>query len=153
MYIYPRSFALLTPILKFFVTSICVSLAGCIVVPKKVVSYEAECKTSMNRIELDVALIKSGDSWIYPNSNYDWDFPEEIATATFTMAASAIVSGSIAAAGNAYYRLENLGDCGRYETSTFQSATTPSSEPQSETSNDIYLIEEEIVSAKPAHYY
>lgn len=134
----PGVFPLLTLLL-------CISLTGCIVVPKKVASYDSECKTNTNKIELDVALIKSGDYWTYPES-YEWDIPEKITGALITTAATTLVSGSIAVAGNAFYQLENALDCQAQYPSPSQ--PTNSQPKQIDDSNNEYVIEEEIISAR-----
>lgn len=122
--------------------AICLVLPGCVVVPKKTSSYDHACNMNVNKVDLDIALFETND-WLYPYE--PWDLSEEVSSATFLFATSAIVSGSIAVAGNAFYHLENKLACVSDEQIKEYTDARSSS---SHKILDEYVIEEEIVTAK-----
>lgn len=123
------------------------ALHACVVVPKKVASYDQTCKVAVQKISLDIEQMKSDTSWHCTNDDCVWDISEDIAEAVFTTATSAVVSGSIALAGNTAYWLEREGKCPNEDSDTHQQRHQQSPEPQ-QTIDDKYLIEEQIITTK-----
>ena len=80
-------------------------LAGCVVVPHTVASYDPHCRTVARRMTLDTWQVAS----LGGCSNEGCVVL--LAAAGVTAAASAVVSGSIAVIGNAVYWLERQGRC------------------------------------------
>jgi hypothetical protein len=129
-------------LLSRFVLLLCIAGAsGCVVAPKKVAAYDPKCKVATQKITLGIQ--STGDDGVASCTQEDCllSIPEQISRALFTTATSAIVSGSIAVAGNTKYLLESGGEC-------------PNSLPENlhqldETQTpDEYTIVEEIVAAK-----
>ena len=80
-------------------------LAGCVVVPRTVESYDPRCRIVARHMTLDAMQVASlggcsNDGCVVL-----------LAAAGVTAAASAVVSGSIAVIGNVVYWLERQGRC------------------------------------------
>lgn len=84
-------------------------LCGCVVVPRTTERYDADCRTVAKQVELEVVQIAA----IRGCSGRECGVL--LAAAGATAAVSAVVSGSIAVAGNVVYWLENQGRCLRGE--------------------------------------
>jgi hypothetical protein len=82
-------------------------LAGCVVVPRTVERYDAECRTVARSMQQQVVQIAA----IQGCSNEGC--AALLVAAGATAAASAVVSGSIMVAGNVVYWLEKQGRCQR----------------------------------------
>lgn len=133
---------------RFGLILLITQLHACVVVPKKVASYDSACKVALQKITLDVEHMESDTQWHCTNDNCAWDISAEIAEAVFTTATSAVVAGSIALVGNTVYWLESEGNCPHKNPHEAQEpATSPLKTPPIET-DDRFLIEEEIISAK-----
>lgn len=91
--------------LRFLV--VVVLLQGCVMVPRTVESYDAECRTRARHMVLDAVQVASIGSC----SNQGCGVA--VAVAGVTAAASVVVSGTIAVAGNVVYWLEKQGRCER----------------------------------------
>ncbi|WP_039914104.1 hypothetical protein [Cellvibrio mixtus] len=123
------------------------SLNACVVVPKKVASYDEKCKVAVQKITLDLAPVESDTDWHCTNENCAWDVSSEIFNAVLTTTTSAVVSGSVALAGNTLYWLESNGDCPSGSSAGNSPPEKRSPLRQQENSNDPYLIQEEIITA------
>jgi hypothetical protein len=86
-------------------------LAGCVVVPHTVASYDPHCRMVAKRMTLDAWQVAS----LGGCSNEGCVVL--LAAAGVTAAASAVVSGSIAVIGNAVYWLERQGRCAPQDSS------------------------------------
>ncbi|HEY0823298.1 MAG TPA: hypothetical protein VGD76_05870 [Ramlibacter sp.] len=80
-------------------------LAGCVLVPRTVHHYDAECRVTVRHMELQPVQIASiqhcaNDGCLVL-----------LAAAGATAAASAVISGSITIVGNVVYWLERQGSC------------------------------------------
>lgn len=124
------------------------SLCACVVVPKKVASYDEKCKLAVQKMGLDIAAMESDDKWVCTQNDCAWDISRDIAQATFTVATSAVIASSIALAGNTMYWLERNGECPNEKTQQHQPPHKRSPTEQQQEKNGIYTIEEEIVTAK-----
>ncbi|MCC2633136.1 MAG: hypothetical protein K0S48_1022 [Ramlibacter sp.] len=82
-------------------------LQGCVMVPRTVEGYDAECRTQARHMVLDAVQVASIGSC----SNQGCGVA--VAVAGVTAAASVVVSGTIAVAGNVVYWLEKQGRCER----------------------------------------
>jgi hypothetical protein len=80
-------------------------LAGCVVVPRTIESYDPHCRMVAKRMTLDAMQVAA----LGGCSNEGCAVL--LAAAGVTAAASAIVSGSIAVVGNVVYWLERQGRC------------------------------------------
>lgn len=123
-------------------------LCSCVVVPKKVASYDEKCKVAVQKISLDLAPIEYDTDWSCTNDNCAWDISADIAGAVFTTATSAVVSSSVALTGNTIYWIESKGECPNGNSPEHQSPEKQLPRQQQEKANDKYLIKEEIVTAK-----
>ena len=88
-----------------FLFATCLVLAGCVVVPRTVETYDPHCRIVARQMTLDAMQVAGlgGCS----NSGCI----TLLAAAGVTAAASAVVSGSIAVIGNVVYWLERQGRC------------------------------------------
>ncbi|PUA29932.1 MAG: hypothetical protein B0W54_05175 [Cellvibrio sp. 79] len=125
-----------------------ISLNACVVVPKKVASHDEKCKVAVQKVTLDLIPMESDADWSCTNDYCAWDISSEIASAVFTTTTSAIVSGSVALAGNTLYLLESKGECPGENPTENAAKENQSSTQQQEKTDDRYLIQEEIVTAK-----
>jgi hypothetical protein len=80
-------------------------LQACVMVPRTVERYDAECRTRSRHVVLDAVQVGSIGSC----SNQGC--VAVVVVAGITSAASAVVSGSIAVVGNVAYWLEKQGRC------------------------------------------
>lgn len=80
-------------------------LAGCVVVPRTIESYDSHCRMVARRMTLDAMQVAT-----LGGCNNE-GCAVLLAAAGVTAAASAIVSGSIAVIGNVAYWLERQGRC------------------------------------------
>lgn len=135
-------------IVRIILGALITSLNACVVVPKKVASYDEHCKVSVQKITLDFAPLESDDDFSCTNEYCPWSISSEVFDAVFTTATSAVVSGSVALAGNTLYWLESNGDCPNGNSSEHLPVEKQSPMQQQENSNDIYLIQEEIITAR-----
>lgn len=136
-----------TPI-RVVLIIIYISLSACVVVPKKVASYEGKCKVAVQKIGLAVEL-QEIDKDLNCNNDYcDLDIPLDLAEAAFVTASSAIVSGSIAVAGNALYLLESNGECPNKDANSPGGFHSPANRNLIEKTKSEFEIEEEIVTAR-----
>jgi hypothetical protein len=133
--------------IRFVLAATLISLNACVVVPKKVASYDQKCKVAVQRITLDIEDLGDNRSWSCTNDYCAWDISAEIAQAAFTTATSAIVSGSIAVAGNTAYWLESEGKCPGNKSIDNKTDNQKPVE-QSTKHNTEYVIEEEIITKK-----
>lgn len=133
---FPRLFS--RSLLVFLSSTMC----ACMVVPKQVATYDKTCMVATRKIELTVEQV---DNIRHVNCNNDYcylDIAEEITSSALVLTTSAIISGSIALAGNTLYWLERQGNC---PNSPRQENDAQEIQPDP---NDEYLIREEIVTAK-----
>jgi hypothetical protein len=119
------------------------SVCACVVVPKKVASYNEKCMVSTQKIELTMEQAETFSDASCTNNDCDIEFMGTIASSALLTTTSAIVSGSIALVGNTLYWLESQGECPNINQ---QKKDLPKS-PQKNT-DDTYLIKEEIITAK-----
>lgn len=124
------------------------SLNACVVVPKKVASYDEKCKVAVQKVTLDLAPMESDNDWSCTNEHCTLDISSEIVNAVLTTTTSAVVSGSVALAGNTRYWLESKGDCPNESSPGNLPVEKQSPIQQQEKPADKYLIQEEIVTAK-----
>ncbi len=80
-------------------------LAGCVLVPRTVHTYDAQCRVTVRHMELQPVQLAS----IQHCANEGCLVL--LAAAGATVAASAVISGSITIAGNVVYWLERQGSC------------------------------------------
>jgi hypothetical protein len=80
-------------------------LAGCVMVPQTVHTYDAKCRTMARSLELQAVQVAA----IQGCSNEGCAML--LAAAGATAAASAVISGSIVIVGNIVYWLEKQGRC------------------------------------------
>jgi hypothetical protein len=118
------------------------SLCACIVAPKKVASYDAQCRVSTQKIELTVEQIEVFDAANCLVHSCTQEIINALAISTLAITTSAVVSGSIALAGNTVYWLESQGECPNLNQKE-QPPKTPQEKP-----NEEYLITEEVIAAK-----
>jgi hypothetical protein len=131
---FPRLFIRL---LSVFLSS---ALCACIVVPKQVTSYGGSCMLTTRQVEL---TIEQSIHHINCSNDYcNLDIADELAISAFLFATSAIVSGSIALAGNTLYWLERQGNCANPHQQKKDIKETQ------EDTDEKYLIHEEIITAK-----
>ena len=121
-----------------------ISVNACVVVPKKVASYDAKCKVAVQKVTLNLVPMESDIDWSCSNDYCALDISSEIVDAALTTATSAVVSGSVALAGNTLYLFESKGECPNKN----PQEELQLSPLQQEKSGDPYMIEEEIVSVK-----
>jgi hypothetical protein len=96
---------------KVVITLSSALLCACVVTPKKVASYNETCKVATQKFELTVEQTEVFNGIHCSNDDCELDFVGDIASAALTTGVSAIVSGSIAVAGNTLYWLELQGNC------------------------------------------
>jgi hypothetical protein len=121
------------------------TLCACIVVPKKVSSYDTKCMITTQKIELTVEQVKTFNEIDCLHRSCKAELMGAIATSSFATTASAIVSGSIALAGNTLYWLESKGRCMDLHQ---HEGDYPNTHPKREKIDEKYLIQEEIITAK-----
>jgi hypothetical protein len=80
-------------------------LAGCVLVPRTVHTYDPGCRVTVRTMELQAVQI----AWFNGCSNEGCGVL--LAAAGATAAASAVISGSIMVVGNVVYWLERQGTC------------------------------------------
>ena len=119
------------------------TLCACVVVPKKVASYDKNCMVSTQKIELTVEQMQVFNFVNCVEHSCSAEIIGALATSTLVTTTSAIVSGSIALVGNTLYWAESQGKCRNLPRQDERSPKTPS-----EKTNEEYLITEEIVTAK-----
>lgn len=115
-------------------------LGACVVVPQKVASYDRQCMVSTQKIELTLEQAETFHSMDCSNDYCELDFAEDIAASALLFTSSAIVSGSIALAGNTLYWLESKGEC--------PNVNPPAPATQPTETDEKYLIQEEIITAR-----
>lgn len=80
-------------------------VSGCVVVPRTTTTWEPDCQVASKRMELEVAQIG-----VFAGC-HNAECGTLLVAAGFVVAASAVVSGSIAIVGNVVYWLERQGQC------------------------------------------
>lgn len=128
---------------RLVLTLLSSTVSACVVVPEKVASYNEKCMVSTQKIELTLEQAETFDDTTCTNNDCEWDLMEEVASAALLTTTSAIVSGSIAVVGNTLYWLESQGECPNVNQYKKDSQKT-----QQENTDDTYLIQEEIITAK-----
>ncbi len=93
--------------MRLFASLVFALLAGCVVVPRTVDVYDAQCRLTVRQMTLDVDQL--GGFVGCANEGC----VALLAAAGVVTAASAVVSGSIVVAGNFVYWLEKRGKCDR----------------------------------------
>jgi hypothetical protein len=96
-----------TRAIRCLVAAVAALLAGCVVVPRTVAGYDPECHVVARQMTLQAVQVAS----IGGCSNSACG--ALLAAAGATAAASLVVSGTIAVAGNVVYWLEKQGSCVR----------------------------------------
>jgi hypothetical protein len=86
-------------------------LCSCIVKTKKVAKYDEDCQFATRKIELTLEQVSIFEDMHCQNDDCKLEFAERIANATLLFPVSAVVSGSIAVAGNTMYWLEKQENC------------------------------------------
>lgn len=81
------------------------ALAGCIVVPRTVEVYDPDCRIRTRQMELEPVQIATIGHCV------NQDCALMLAAAGITVAASAVISGSIVIVGNVVYWFEKQGRC------------------------------------------
>ena len=87
--------------MKTMVIAASVFVSSCIVYPKKVEYYDAECEIMVKKLTLEVEVVTQNAC----------SYEEECLVLLGASAASAVVSGSIVVIGNTIYWLEKVGNC------------------------------------------
>jgi len=130
---------------RLILTLFSAALGGCVVVPKKVASYDATCMVATQKIELTVEHVAAVRDWDLQCTHFDCksELVGLVASSALVTTSSAIVSGSIALVGNTLYWVENQGNCLNPNRQGEQPLNTPQ-----EKVNEEYLLTEEIISAK-----
>ncbi len=82
-------------------------LAGCLVVPQTVETYDPDCRMRTKQVVLETAVVGGFTSCAGEGC------VAMLATMGFITAASVVVSGSIAVVGNVLYWAEKQGQCAR----------------------------------------
>ncbi len=116
---------------------------ACVVVPKKVASYDEKCMVSTQKVELTTEQIQIFEAITCNNNDCKTQFVGAIASSALVTTTSAIVSGSIALVGNTLYWLESQGEC-----PNMNQQNEDSPKPQQENKDETYLIKEEIITTK-----
>ncbi len=116
---------------------------ACVIVPKKVASYDEKCMVSTQKVELTMEQVQTFNDIDCINNNCKLEFVGAIATSVVMTTTSAIVSGSIALVGNTLYWLESQGEC-----PNIQKQENKSPKKEQENMDETYIIREEIVPAK-----
>jgi len=93
--------------MRLFVSLAFALLQGCVVVPRTVDVYDAQCRVTARQMTLEV------DQLVGFVGCANEGCVALLAAAGVVTAASAVVSGSIAVAGNFVYWLEKRGKCDR----------------------------------------
>lgn len=119
------------------------AVCACVVVPKKVASYDEKCMVSTQKVELTTEQIQTFEDIDCVNNDCKMEFVGVIASSALVTTTSAIVSGSIALVGNTLYWLESQGEC---PNANQQKEGQPQI-PQEKT-DETYLIKEEIITTK-----
>jgi len=119
------------------------TVCACVVVPKKVASYDKNCMVSTQKIELTIEQMEVFDDVDCFNNNCRAQLVGVLATSTLVTTTSAIVSGSIALIGNTLYWAESQGKCPNL---IKQDKNLPKT--QRDDTDDTYIIKEEVISAK-----
>lgn len=130
---------------RLALTLLSISLGACIVVPKKVASYDSKCMVATQKIELSVEQVEDFHNLDLHCTHFDCrtEFVGILASSALVTTTSAIVSGSIALIGNTLYWAESQGKC-----PNIHQQEEPLPKTQQEKTNDEYVIEEEIITAK-----
>lgn len=119
------------------------TVCACVVVPKKVASYDEKCMVSTQKVELTVEQAQTFDDIDCINNDCKMEFVGAIASSALVTTTSAIVSGSIALVGNTLYWLESQGECPNVNQQKDDSLKT-----RQENTDENYLIKEEIITVK-----
>ncbi len=85
--------------------AVCLGLAGCIVFPREAQVYDPACKTYVKQVVLEAEAIGALGHCVNEGCAV------LLAAMGIVTAASAVVSGSVAVAGNIAYWLERRGQC------------------------------------------
>lgn len=136
-----KDFTQLTSRLALIILSSAVG--ACVVVPKKVASYDEKCMVSTQKIELTMEQAETFSELNCTNDDCDMEIFGEIASSALLTTTSAVVSGSIALVGNTLYWIESQGECPNKIQQKEDSLKT-----QPENTEERYLIKEEIITAK-----
>ena len=119
------------------------TVCACVVVPKKVASYDEKCMVSTQKVELTTEQIQTFEDINCNNNDCKIEFVGAIASSALVTTTSAIVSGSIALVGNTLYWLESQGEC-----PNMNQQNEDSPKPQQENKDETYFIKEDIVTNK-----
>jgi hypothetical protein len=95
------------PLRTLAAAALAVALSACVVVPRTVYNYDTECRILAKQMTLQPVQI----GYIAGCANEAC--VTLLAVAGVTAAASTVISGTIAVAGNVVYWLERQGNCGR----------------------------------------
>lgn len=122
------------------------TLCACIVVPKKVSSYDTKCMMTTQKFELTLEQAQTFDDIDCITRSCKAELMGAIATSTLATTTSAIVSGSIAVVGNTLYWLESQGKC--TDLHQHEGDFPDMQQHKQEKVDEKYLIQEEIITAK-----
>ncbi|MDO8342868.1 MAG: hypothetical protein Q7T48_06700 [Cellvibrio sp.] len=119
------------------------TVGACVVTPKKVASYDEKCMVSTQKVVLTMEQMQIFDDIDCFSESCKSELTGALLTSTLVATTSAIVSGSVALAGNTLYWLESHGEC---PNENQQKAGSPKTHQES--TDETYLIKEEIITAK-----
>lgn len=128
---------------RLLLTLLSTTLHACVVVPKTVASYDEQCKVATQKMELTLEQAETFNDIDCIHNDCGEEFAGAIFNSALIMTTSAIVSGSIALAGNTLYWLESQGECPNMNQMNEQPPKV-----QQEKKDDEYLITEESIAAK-----
>lgn len=96
-------------ILVLFILILC----GCAYQPKKITHYDQKCRAVTQRLELSLEPFELAhdDSSLCSKSGCRDILVDRLGLALLIVPVSAVVSGSVAAVGNAYYWLDDKNNC------------------------------------------
>jgi hypothetical protein len=129
--------------IALFTSMLSCTIAGCVVTPKKVASFDTKCMAYTNKIELTTEQIGLLDEVDCLTKSCRTEVAAALVTSTIATTASTIVSGSIALIGNTFYWVESQGRC-----SNPNSPAQPSPDSKPVEIDKEYLLHEEIITAK-----
>ncbi|HCS65695.1 MAG TPA: hypothetical protein DIW64_17440 [Cellvibrio sp.] len=119
------------------------TVGACVVTPKKVASYNEKCMVSTQKVVLTMEQMQIFDDIDCFSKSCKSELTGALLTSTLVATTSAIVSGSVALAGNTPYWLESHGECPNVNQQKEGSPKT-----HQENTGETYLIKEEIITAK-----
>lgn len=119
------------------------TIAGCVVTPKKVASFDTKCMAYTNKIELTVEQIGLLDEVDCLAKSCRAEVAAALISSTIATTASTIASGSVALIGNTLYWVESQGKCANPNSSD---QAAPERKPVE--IDEKYLLQEEIITVK-----